>query len=108
MSFCEWKSAAKGEPCIHCGFELPRDYEKPPMRGCGLAPALPQPTREEQEKLLGDKTRELLESVGIDKDLYIGIKAALGFAPTCDCDTRAEWLNKAHAWVKKKLRGVPR
>lgn len=59
--------------------------------------------RARQEKLLGDYTKDLLEKAGITAEWYIGIKDALGFAPTCECHNRQEYLNKAHRLVKRKL-----
>lgn len=59
---------------------------------------------EQQEKLLGDHTRDVLESVGISKEFYIGVKDALGFAPTCDCDGRVEWINDAHRVARRLAR----
>jgi hypothetical protein len=54
------------------------------------------------KKQLGDKMESMLESIGVTKDRYKAAKLALGFPPTCDCDKRKEWLNKAGVWWKSR------
>ena len=50
-------------------------------------------------------TESLLASIGITQDRYKEAKAFLGLAPTCNCDGRREWMNRASKWLKDKLRG---
>ncbi len=45
-------------------------------------------------KGLGDYTERMLESIGITKERYAEVKEKFGFAPTCNCNGRKEWLNK--------------
>jgi hypothetical protein len=102
MSFCIFPDLNCGTKCTGCDWRLPMKYERAPIRECGdVTFGTPPSTPAEREKLLGDYTKELLESIGITKEFYIGIKDELGFAPTCDCDGRIAWLNKAHAAAKR-------
>jgi hypothetical protein len=48
---------------------------------------------------LGDYTEQLLSSLGVTKDRYSAAKKLFGLAPTCNCETRKEWLNKVGAWL---------
>jgi len=34
MADCEFRSLARGTPCDHCGWRLPRDYAAAPRRRC--------------------------------------------------------------------------
>jgi len=62
---------------------------------------------EQQEKYLGDKTKEFLAEHGITEEWYKAVKSRLGFAPTCDCPQRVEWLNQADQLVRGwKRRGM--
>lgn len=47
---------------------------------------------------LGDYTESLLRSIGVTKERYIAAKELFGFAPTCNCDARKEWLNNVSDW----------
>ncbi|MEM8864009.1 MAG: hypothetical protein AAGF31_00495 [Planctomycetota bacterium] len=47
---------------------------------------------------LGDRVKRLLSSVGITPDRYVAAKRALGLPPTCGCEARKEWLNRAGEW----------
>ena len=53
---------------------------------------------------LGDYTESLLQSVGITKERYVAAKEMFGLAPTCNCDSRRDWLNRVSDW----WRGEPR
>lgn len=57
----------------------------------------------ESKKYLGDHTEQLLQRVGITKERYVAAKAFLGLAPTCGCDDRKVWLNKASKWLADQL-----
>ena len=43
---------------------------------------------------LGDLTERLLKSVGITEDKWVAVKERFGYAPTCACKKRKEWLNE--------------
>ena len=47
---------------------------------------------------LGDYTESLLQSVGITKERYVAAKEMFGLAPTCNCDSRRDWLNRVSDW----------
>ncbi len=47
--------------------------------------------------LLGDATKEFLESYGITEEWWKGFKEKHGYPPLCDCPERIEWLNKTAA-----------
>ena len=47
---------------------------------------------------LGDYTEQLLTSLGITKERYQAAKQLFGLAPTCNCETRKEWLNRVSEW----------
>ena len=55
------------------------------------------------KKYLGDHTERLLQRVGVTKERYVAAKVALGLAPTCGCDDRKVWLNKASKWLADQL-----
>lgn len=80
--YCKFSSSTKGSQCLNCQYELKRDYDKPPTRQCRSAAGL------------GDYTEYVLSALGITKERYAEAKEMFGFAPTCDCDGRQEWLNK--------------
>lgn len=68
---------------------------------CKAAPFEPTPSppplaEPEIDELMGEADKTLIGSRL--KELF----AAIGFPPCGGCDQRAEWLNKAHKW----LRGV--
>lgn len=75
--------------CEVCGLPAPPDAIPPIYRTCGPSP---QPG-------LGDYTEQLLSSIGVTKDRYSAAKELFGLAPTCNCETRKEWLNKVGAWL---------
>ena len=43
----------------------------------------------------GDELEKALTALGITKERWKKMKEALGGYPTCNCDARREWLNKA-------------
>ena len=43
---------------------------------------------------LGDLTERLLKSVGVTQDRWAAVKERFGYAPTCACEARKEWLNQ--------------
>jgi hypothetical protein len=43
---------------------------------------------------LGDRTEQLLKSIGITEDRYREAKKLFGLAPRCNCPKRKRWLNK--------------
>ena len=43
---------------------------------------------------LGDRLKAALEAVGFSEEVYREVKSSLGFAPTCHCDGRRQWLNR--------------
>lgn len=45
----------------------------------------------------------MLSSVGITEEWYKEAKGELGYSPTCNCQDRVEWLNRAHKWWLRKL-----
>lgn len=51
----------------------------------------PPPSPQQQ---LGDWVESRLKSIGVTKESYQAVKAAMGLPPTCDCDERKEWLNQ--------------
>ncbi len=48
---------------------------------------------------LGDYTEQLLSSIGVTKDRYRAAKELFGLAPTCNCESRQQWLNTVGAWL---------
>jgi hypothetical protein len=48
---------------------------------------------------LGDRTEQLLASLGVTKERYVEAKKRFGLPPTCDCPERREWLNRVGAWA---------
>ena len=66
--------------CVRC---------KLPFGGrCGLSKGVASTA-----KRLGDYTEGLLKSINITEDNWKAIKERFGFAPTCSCQKRKEWLN---------------
>jgi len=51
-----------------------------------------------KSKQLGDRTEQLLKSIGITEDKYKAVKKMFGLAPTCGCSKRKEWLNKVSSY----------
>lgn len=49
------------------------------------------------EQGLGDNLKRWLTSWGITKERYVEVKELFGLPPTCNCDSRAEWLNRLGA-----------
>lgn len=111
---CQWLPHSQGVICSRCEFILPvplrrrcrisgdrTNVEEIEMFDPSKLPPNPTPEQlENQEQLLGDWTKKLLMEHGITPEFYCSIKAELGFAPTCYCDLRVEWLNKAHQIAK--------
>lgn len=87
---CKWEGLTKGSKCRECGYELKRDYEKPPIRNC-LSPWKPP------EKL-GDWTERQLKSIGVTQERWGKAKELFGLSPECNCDGRIDWLNKVTDW----------
>ena len=54
--------------------------------------------RGEEPELAGDWLSRQFAAVGITPERYAAAKQALGMPPTCECEERREWLNRAHAW----------
>lgn len=114
---CEWLTLTAGSLCVHCGNELPRDYEEPPVAECGRKRlGLKSKTRRVRiphtppvpvtEFGLGDRVESLLASVGITKDRWLEAKKIVGLPPTCGCQSRQEYLNKVSAWWRGLGGGV--
>lgn len=93
---CNWEGLTKGSKCRECGYELKRDYAKPPIRNC-LSPWKPP------EKL-GDWTERQLTAIGITKDRYKEAKAKFGLAPECNCDSRINTLNTLSDWKQSVIK----
>lgn len=51
---------------------------------------------------LGDYVEKYLQKWGITPDRYVEVKQALGFPPTCDCEGRKEWLDRAGEWIARQ------
>ncbi len=78
---CIFKSGEKGAECQQCGRKLTANFREPPQAICRV-------------NGLGDSLEELLTSYGITKEWYQGFKEKFGLPPTCNCNSRQEWLNK--------------
>lgn len=95
MSHCQWQPSGDGFVCQSCGTIRPMEC----VRECAaevksqIVVELPTVTG------LGDYTEQLLSSIGVTKDRYSAAKELFGLAPTCNCETRKEWLNKVGAWL---------
>lgn len=118
---CEWLTLTEGSLCIHCGNELPRDYEEPPVAECGrkrlglkskarrvrIPPTPPVPVTEFG---LGNQVESLLKSFGITQDRYKEAKAMFWLPATCGCSGRIEdwneWGRKVSAWWRGLGGGV--
>jgi hypothetical protein len=91
--------------CRRCGLQLGATAPREINVICGsitgtLGYTQPQPAVGERTTLgLGDYTEQLLSSIGVTKDRYAAAKELFGLAPTCNCETRKEWLNKVGAWL---------
>lgn len=84
---CVWKDRR----CIHCGYELPDHVRLPAVRECDTWAA-------------GDDLENWLQAVGIFKERWVAVKEKLGLPPTCNCEARKEWLNKASAALSVRLK----
>lgn len=81
---CVFATTTKGSVCLNgCGRVLKMDFTTHPRAACSasVAPA-------------GDALEDLLESYGVTKEWYQGFKEKFGLPPTCNCNSRQEWLNK--------------
>jgi predicted RNA-binding Zn-ribbon protein involved in translation (DUF1610 family) len=67
---------------------------KPPLSLESALTVMPQP---QPTYMVGDELKETLESYGVTIDRWIGIKKKFGLPATCNCEARAEWLNKVSA-----------
>lgn len=47
--------------------------------------------------LAGDALEELLTSYGVTKEWWMSVKEEFGLPPTCNCQSRQEWINKVSA-----------
>lgn len=91
LAECLWQPQEDGSvKCSVCGIERPFARR----RRCG------EPDPKEIERLLGDRTKALLAKHGITEEWYKSVKEKLGFAPTCDCPERVEYLNNADKLVR--------
>ena len=86
---CSWTGLSKGDQCTECGYALPRDYDKPPIREC-LAPWKPEK--------LGDWTERQLKKLGVTEERYQAAKEMFGLSPECNCSGRIAWLNAVSDW----------
>ena len=70
----------------HCG--------KPGGGECSVTPAKPRPP------LLGDRTEQMLASIGITEEYYTEVKKRFGLAPKCSCGIRKKYLNRVDEWFR--------
>lgn len=104
---CEFTNGSKGTRCPKCGYELRSEYRFPPVRPCSGEHSI-SPATEMQVATdlgLGDYTESLLRSIGVTKERYIAAKELFGFAPTCHCEARKEWLNHVSDWWNRTIAG---
>lgn len=95
MSHCQWQPSGDAFVCQSCGTVRPVKLvrECSAERKSGITVEPPKVTR------LGDYTEQLLSSIGVTKDRYRAAKELFGLAPTCNCESRQEWLNKVGTWL---------
>jgi hypothetical protein len=43
---------------------------------------------------LGDRVESALTAVGVTKERWQGVRAAVGLPPGCNCNARKQWINK--------------
>lgn len=80
--------------CVQCGHRVPDELAGRPMvRECDLM-------------ALGDDLERWLTSYGVTKERYVAVKQSLGLPPTCNCEARKEWLNRASRILHAKVQDL--
>lgn len=103
MAIC---TNSKNGVCVVCGSRVyPRVIQKCKKREKSLNLTLeqidiPDDNLVNRPKVfkLGDWTEKKLKQVGVSPERYTEAKTLFGFAPTCGCGKRKEWLNKVSDW----------
>ena len=72
--------------CTHCGGTAGGK--------CSVEPA-------PRKKRLGDRTEQLLASIGITEEYYTEVKQRFGLPPNCACQSRKRYLNQVSDWFSK-------
>lgn len=82
--------------CVRCGHRVPDEFaDRPMVRQCDLM-------------AFGDDLENWLASLGITKERWGAAKQALGLPPTCSCEARKQWLNRASSILHAKVQDLAR
>lgn len=81
MKYCKFENGV----CPACG------RPRPPVEGKVVRECLWQ---------LGDDLEHALSAIGITQERWRAAKAQLGLPPTCNCDKRKAWLNRASVMLQ--------
>lgn len=89
MDKCVWPALTRGSACVRCGYALAKDYDRTPVRNCGIRNSV-------------DYTADWLGELGLNGEQIADARQLFGDCPKGDCHTARAWKDKVREWWREQ------